>query len=131
MGSVLDNMIAGALGLANSLRGTSVTYHRVIGGVDNSVVLTAICAPKAYEARDAEGIVVTSHCHDWLIMASSLVLGGAATVPQVGDTIVETRADGTVVTHKAMLLPGLNVYDSIVADCRYRVHMKIVSEVRP
>ena len=113
--------IAAAVADIRGATGDPVVYRRGA----QSVAIVATCAPKQYQVSDAGGVIITYHCHEWLILAGDLVIAGAAVEPQRGDEIVETRADGTVVTHGVMLIPGLNVYDSIEHDLRYRVRTKI------
>ena len=127
MTSALHNCIEAAMEIATDVLGGPVTYRRgtATGTFD------AIFAPKDYEATGQDGVIVTYHCHDVLIVASKLVLTPAATEgqpaplpyqaqPTRGDTI--TDASGQV--HEVLLIPNRNCYDSGFDDIHYRIHTK-------
>jgi hypothetical protein len=66
-----------------SVAGTAVTYSR---GTD-SANLTAVPGRSDHEVTDTEGFSVTVQTQDWMIDVADLVLGGAATEPQIGDRV--------------------------------------------
>jgi hypothetical protein len=119
MSTEFHNAIAGALNTAAAVAGGSATYRRG----EASVCFSAVCSPQEYEAADADGAVITYHCHDWLVIAAKLILGGLAVTPQAGDTI--TDAAGAV--HEVMMVPNRNCYDSGFDDLHYRIHAKKVA----
>jgi hypothetical protein len=134
MTTAFHNAIAAALSAATTAAGGPVTYAR---GTSTGT-LSAICSPKDYDAISGDGVIVTVHCHDWLILADVLKLAppatqddptpvATATVPAVGDRI--TDAAGAV--HEVLLIPGRNCYDSGFDDIHFRVHTQKVGEATP
>lgn len=117
------NLVTGAARMVQSNRGQSVRYVTPEG----EVAIVATCSPKDYEAVGSDGLVLTLHCHDWLIVSSDLVLAGRRIEPKPGHKVIETGEDGTVTTHEVQMIPGRNCYDSGVGDLSFRVHTKLIS----
>jgi len=74
-----------------------VTYQR---GAQN-VTLNATVGRSVFQVVTADGLVEQVERRDYLIRACDLVLGGAATEPQVGDRIRET-VGGKVQVYEVM-----------------------------
>jgi hypothetical protein len=62
---------------------SDVLYSRDTAAVE----LEAVPAQTVVRVDDGEGASVRSRRRDWIIRAAALVLGGAATLPAVGDRI--------------------------------------------
>ena len=82
MATVVEQAVIAAYNAARRLAGVSLTYTRGA----NSVVVTAIPgrSTQTVEVGDTINEVQT---RDYLILASELILSGAETTPQRGDTI--------------------------------------------
>lgn len=81
----------GAAWMASKLEvvsGQAVKYRR--GNAD--IELTAVPARRTSDDYGADGALIVSTSHDWLIDKSRLVIDGEATEPQSGDIIA--TADG-------------------------------------
>ena len=65
--------------------GVAITYTR--GGA--SVALTALVEPSQFDNFSEEGGATTVERRGYLIEASTLILSGSVTLPQIGDTITE------------------------------------------
>jgi hypothetical protein len=74
-----------------------VTYQRG----SQSVALNATVGRSVFQVVAADGLVEQVERRDYLVRAANLVLGGAATEPQVGDRIRET-VGGTVQVYEVM-----------------------------
>jgi hypothetical protein len=121
MTSPFHNALAAALVRATAATANGVAVYRRGG---DELSLAAICSPKDYKAVNGEGLVITFHCHDWLIIAERLILNGEAITPAAGDRIID--AGGEV--HEVLNVPGLNCYDSGFDGIHYRVHTKKIGQ---
>ena len=66
-----------------------VTYQRG----EQSIALNATVGRSMFQVVAADGLVEQVERRDYLIRAADLVLGGAVTMPQVGDRFRETVGD--------------------------------------
>jgi len=101
---------------------TSVTYRR--GG--NSVTLQATIGRSEFASDSAEPIIETWQARDYIIRVIDLVLAGAATTPERGDTIDETQG-AIVYQYEVMAPPGQTPW-RYADDFRreFRIHTKHV-----
>jgi len=79
----------------------AVVYQRG----EATVEVLATVGRTEFDLNDSAGGSVRSVSRDFLIRTQDLVLEGQATLPQRGDRISETTADGTVYVHE-VLGPG-------------------------
>jgi len=126
MTSPFQNAINAAFRDINAFAGESVTYRR--GSA--SAVVTAVVAPKDYEAVAGYDAVETIHCHDWLIVAADLELIDLTdpdnpvttlVLPAIGDTLT----DGSGTVYQVLMVPGRNVYDETRG--RLTIHTKVIA----
>jgi hypothetical protein len=82
-----------------------VTYER---GVE-SVQTWATLGSTDYEIADDVGAVVEAKTTDFIVTAASLILGGNAKKPQIGDQIRVTR-DATILIFEVLDLGGSGHY---------------------
>lgn len=99
----MSNLLANGMAMLASVRAANmsetVTYHR--GGT--SVELAATVGATEYEVADDNGFTVTSRTQDFIVTASTLVLGGIAVLPEIGDRIRMTSAvPGRVEVYEVM-----------------------------
>jgi hypothetical protein len=123
MTSAFNMAMAAAVKSIRDEAGVAGVYHQ--GEI--AIPLKASERPKDYESTDVSGLTVTDHCHDWEIVAADLAVDGTRLKPQRGDTIVET-SNGVATTHKVMMLPGRNAYDTTRGGLAVIVHTKVVGE---
>ena len=100
-----------------------VTYQR---GAE-SVEVQARVGRTVFEAADAYGVVERTESRDFLVLATDLVLGGAAVLPERGDRIRET--DGANVYVYEVMAPGKEPHWRWSDDYRrtLRIHTKHVA----
>jgi len=101
-----------------------VTYQRGVESVD----IAATLGSTTYEVADEAGVIVQAKATDFIVSAETLVLGGAATKPQVGDRIRVTS--GTkVLVFEVLDLGGAGHYRPSDPHGRMlRIHAKQVDE---
>lgn len=119
-----------ALGLhraAQASRGLAVTYSRG----ETTASVTAVPGRTVAITEDASGLTVRSVQRDWIVKAAALVLGGAAVLPEVGDQIRLTVADGVEVFEVQRLAgePCYRPVDDLAAVLRIHTR-KIDKEVQ-
>ena len=99
----------------------AVTYRRG----SSRVVLDATAGSTPVETYQSFEVAVDATWRDWLIVKADLVLSGRATVPAVGDRIVQ--ADGT--TWEVLPIEGQRCWRPSDAESyQIRVHTKLVSD---
>ncbi len=91
--AAIQEHIANSFATVKREVGVSVTYTRG----DRAVALVAVPSTTEFEVETGD-IIETAQSRDFSILASDLVLGGFATLPERGDTIRET-IDGVEQTH--------------------------------
>jgi hypothetical protein len=95
--------IAAAMNTLRQVAGVTVTYQRGAA----RVTLRATPARTEYDEVSAEGLVIRQQLRDYLVRASDLVLGGAATLPAEGDEILESDAQtGKTYTYRVLPVPS-------------------------
>jgi len=88
MADMLGDAVTWLSGIRTANMTQSVTYSRGV----NSVVLYATLGQTNYEMATEAGMTVAAVATDFLVTAAHLILGGVATMPAIGDTIL--LADG-------------------------------------
>ena len=91
--AAIQEHIANSFATVKREVGVSVTYTRG----DRAVALVAVPSTTEFEVETGD-IIETAQSRDFSILASDLVLGGFATLPERGDTIRE-NIDGVEQTH--------------------------------
>ena len=86
MADLLQQGAAWLEGMRHRHASRPVTYQRA----GESLALNATVGRSVFQVVAADGLVEQVERRDYLICACDLVLGGAATEPQVGDRIRET-----------------------------------------
>jgi hypothetical protein len=103
----------------------TVTYQR--GG--ESVEIAATLGATSLEVSDEAGATVRTRQTDFIVSAGTLVLGGAAVVPQVGDRIL-VPSGGKVLVFEVLALPGGEHFrPADPAGTALRIHAKQIDEV--
>ena len=97
MADLLQQGAAWLEGMRHKHASRPVTYQR---GAQN-VTLSATVGRSVFQVVTADGLVEQVERRDYLVRAANLVLGGAATEPQVGDRIRET-VGGNVQVYEVM-----------------------------
>jgi len=103
----------------------TVTYQR--GGA--SVQIAATLGATSVEVADEAGAMVRSPQMDFIVSAGSLVLGGAVSMPLVGDRIAMASGGRTLV-YEVLALPDGRHYRPCDGGGRMlRIHAKLIDEV--
>ncbi|MCX5683757.1 MAG: hypothetical protein NT049_08740 [Planctomycetota bacterium] len=89
MADLLQQGAAWLEGMRHKHASRPVMYQRA----DESVALNATVGRSMFQVVAADGMVEQVERRDYLVRAADLVLGGAVTMPQVGDRIRETVGD--------------------------------------
>jgi len=100
----------------------SVTYCRG----DASAAVQATLGRTDYEVADESGLTVQAVATDFLVAADQIVLGGAQTLPQVGDRIRLTDGDQVKVYEVLDLAGGGHYRPSDPYGKTLRIHTKQV-----
>lgn len=85
--------VAEAHRLHLAARGQPIRYTRRVGG--GTVDVQAVKGETDRTATDSSGSLLTYGSTDWLVLASSLAIGGVVFTPAEGDTIAELDDTGT------------------------------------
>lgn len=115
----IDQAAAGHLSLALAAAGRDVTYVRGA----QSATLRAIRGRVVFEADTGPGVRENYQAWDWILPLESLVLGGAATLPQAKDQIRETIA-GVQHAYTVLDLGSQQPYELDATRTQLRVHTK-------
>jgi len=101
-----------------------VTYQRGVESAD----IAATLGSTTYEVADEAGVIVQAKATDFIVSAEALVLGGAATKPQVGDRI-RVPSGTNVLVFEVLDLGGAGHYRPSDPHGRMlRIHAKQVDE---
>lgn len=127
MGDLLEQAAGWLDGMRTAHLSKPVLYCR---GSDSAEVPATI-GKTVFEIDDGSGAVERFESRDFLIAATALALGGAATLPQPGDKVKET-AGGKVLVYEVMA-PGKEPCWRWSDPFRrtLRVHTKQVGEEQP
>ena len=89
--TVQTDAVVAAYKAVRSLSGVTATYARGA----NSVKLKVVQGQTQLSSDYGDGVITITNSHDFLILASELILGGSSVIPLRGDTIT---VNGTVFT---------------------------------
>lgn len=89
-----DAVIAGYKA-ARALAGVSATYTRGA----NEVRIKVVQGMTQLSAEQGDGTIIITNSHDFLILASDLVINGSTVLPLRGDTITVSGTVYTVLTY--------------------------------
>ncbi len=127
MADLLEQGTAWLDGVRETHMSRMVTYQR---GVD-SVDIAATLGSTTYEVADEAGVIVQAKATDFIVSADALVLGGAATKPQVGDRI-RVPSGVKVLIFEVLDLGGAGHYRPSDPHGRMlRIHAKLIDEETP
>ena len=73
-----------------AVAGLQITYATPAGNVG----LRAVPGQSTFEIADADGGIIESQSRDYILLASELVIGGAAVIPARGHSVTEIAGDG-------------------------------------
>jgi len=105
----------------------TVMYQRGVETVD----IAATLGSTTYEIADEAGVTVQAKATDFIVSAESLVLGGGATRPQVGDRI-RVPSGAKVLIFEVLDLGGAGHYRPSDPHGRMlRIHAKQIDEETP
>lgn len=130
MTDLLRDGLAWLAGQRHDHMSTEVTYHRGA----QSVTLRATVGRTPFDVTSDSGVSIRSESRDYIIRTADLVLGGASSLPLVGDKIHEV--DGVTTYIYEVLTPGAVTGAQGERDPHYvysdpgrlalRVHTKLV-----
>ncbi len=124
MADLLEQGVSWLDGMRETHLSRAVTYQRGVESID----LAATSGSTTYEVADEAGVIVQAKATDFIVSAEALVLGGAATKPQVGDRIRLPSAT-KVLIFEVLDLGGAGHYrPSDPHGKMLRIHAKQVDE---
>jgi len=105
----------------------TVTYQRGVDTVD----VAATLGSTTYEVADEAGAIGQAKATDFIVAAVALVLGGAPTIPKVGDRI-RVPSGAKVLVFEVLDLGGAGHYRPSDPHGRMlRIHAKQIDEETP
>lgn len=93
--TVQTDAVVAAYKAVRSLSGVTATYARGA----NSVKLKVVQGMTQLSAEQGDGTIIITNSHDFLILASELVISGSTVMPLRGDTITVGSTVFTVLTY--------------------------------
>jgi len=96
---------------------------------DEAAQLTAAKTRPRRGRERADDTIVDATEFDWIAQAADYVFGGRSVEPAEGDTIEQTRDDGTVETYQVMPADGEACFVPVDPNrTAWRIHTRLISE---
>ncbi len=127
MPNLLDTAATWLVGQLQEHAGRDVVYRR--GALE--IECTGIPGRSEFEVEDTSGATILVQSYDWSFATADLAFGGVALIPQRGDEVVETDADGVVRTYAILEANGVQAYRADPARSAIRVHTKLRERREP